>query len=98
MKHALTAFAELGEGLRESNRVLIASDFDGTLCPITVRPSNLSPSRRPMTEAMPAPTWTDGPSRPSAMPVANETEHRPNFPRTVRRLMRPSRRKSAALV
>jgi trehalose-phosphatase len=41
MKHALTAFAELGERLRESNRVLIASDFDGTLCPITVRPSTV---------------------------------------------------------
>ena len=47
---------------------------------------------------MPAPTCTDGPSRPSAMPLASETEHRPNFPSTVRKLMYPSRRNSAALV
>ena len=51
-----------------------------------------------MTEAIPAPTWTDGPSRPSAIPVARDTEQSPNFPKTVRRLIRPSRRNSAAFV
>ena len=30
----------------------------------------LNPKRRPSTEAMPAPICTEGPSRPSAMPLA----------------------------
>ena len=34
----------------------------------------LKPSLRPSTEAMPADTCTDGPSRPSAMPLASEME------------------------
>ena len=56
------------------------------------------PSRRPSTDAMPAPTCTDGPSRPSASPLASVTEHMLNFPRTVRRLMNPSRMNRAVLV
>ena len=32
------------------------------------------------------------------MPLASESEHRPNFPRTVRKLTYPSRKTSAALV
>ena len=56
------------------------------------------PRRRPRTDAIPAPTCTDGPSRPSAMPLASDAEQQPNFPSTVRKLMKPSRRNSAALV
>lgn len=41
MKHALVAFDEVVERLRGANRVLIASDFDGTLCPIAVRASQV---------------------------------------------------------
>ena len=33
---------------------------------------------------MPAPTCTDGPSRPSAMPLASDAEQHPNLPSTVR--------------
>ncbi len=58
----------------------------------------LSPSLRPSTDASPAPTCTDGPSRPNAIPLASETEQRPNFPATVRRLIYPSRMNSAVLV
>ncbi len=46
-----------------------------------------SPSLRPSTDAMPAPTCTDGPSRPSAMPLASVMEHMLNLPITVRRLI-----------
>ena len=35
----------------------------------------------------PAATCTDGPSRPSAMPLASDAAHMPNLPITVRRLM-----------
>jgi hypothetical protein len=56
------------------------------------------PSRRPSTDAIPAPTWTDGPSRPNAMPLASDAEQHPNFPTTVRGLMKPSRRNRATLV
>ena len=56
------------------------------------------PSQRPKTDAMPAPTCTDGPSRPSEMPLARETEESPNFPSTVRSRIKPSCRNSAALV
>jgi hypothetical protein len=58
----------------------------------------VSPSRRPSTEAIPAPTCTEGPSRPKAMPEARDTEQSPNFPSTVRMLMKPSRSNSAVLV
>jgi hypothetical protein len=34
-----------------------------------------------------APTCTEGPSRPSAMPLASVIEHMLNLPSTVRRLM-----------
>ena len=44
-----------------------------------------SPRRRPSTDAIPAPTCTDGPSRPSAMPLASDAEQQPNFPSTVRK-------------
>ncbi len=51
-----------------------------------------------MTDAMPDPMCTDGPSRPSAMPLASDVEHRKNLPRTVRSEMRPSLMKIAARV
>ncbi len=47
---------------------------------------------------MPAPTWTEGPSRPSGMPLASVAEVQKNLPRTVRRVILPSRAKRAALV
>jgi hypothetical protein len=46
-----------------------------------------SPSRRPSTDAMPALNCTDGPSRPSAMPLARVSEHMLNLPTTVRKEM-----------
>jgi hypothetical protein len=58
----------------------------------------LSPSLRPRTDAMPAETCTDGPSRPSAMPLASEIADMLNLPSTVRMEMKPSRTKSAVLV
>ena len=60
--------------------------------------SVLSPRRRAITEARPAPICTDGPSRPSAMPLASDAEQQKNLPTTVRNEMRPSRMNSAALV
>ena len=56
------------------------------------------PSKRPSTEPMPAPTCTDGPSRPSGMPLASVAEVQKNLPNTVRRVMRPSLANNAALV
>jgi len=41
MKHCLAAFSEIGEALQKANRILIASDFDGTLCPIAADPSKV---------------------------------------------------------
>ena len=58
----------------------------------------LSPRFRAITEASPAPTCTDGPSRPSAIPLASEAEQQKNFPSTVRNRIRPSLMKSANLV
>jgi hypothetical protein len=58
----------------------------------------LSPNLRPSTEAMPAETCTDGPSRPSAMPLASEIADMLNLPITVRMAMKPSRTNSAVLV
>ena len=52
--------------------------------------SLLSPSRRAITEARPAPICTEGPSRPSAMPLASDTEQQRNLPTTVRNEIRPS--------
>ena len=46
----------------------------------------------------PAPICTDGPSRPSAMPLASEAEQQKNLPTTVRSVMRPSLMNSANLV
>ncbi len=46
--------------------------------------SGRNPSARPRTEAIPAPTWTDGPSRPSGIPLARVAAVQPNLPRTVR--------------
>ena len=60
--------------------------------------SVLRPSARPSTEPMPAPTCTEGPSRPSGIPLASVAEVQKNLPSTVRSVMRPSRAKSAALV
>ena len=60
--------------------------------------SGVSPNRRPNTEAMPPPTWTAGPSRPSGIPLARVTEVQKNLPRTVPRVITPSRANSAALV
>jgi hypothetical protein len=58
----------------------------------------LRPTRRATTDAMPAPMCTDGPSRPSAMPLANDVAQQRNLPNTVRRVMRPSWTKIAARV
>ncbi len=58
----------------------------------------LSPRFRAITEASPAPTCTDGPSRPSAMPLASEAEQQKNFPSTVRNRIRPSLMKRANFV
>ena len=55
--------------------------------------SGLRRSFRAMIEARPAPIWTDGPSRPSAMPLASEIEQQRNLPITVRPLISPFRRK-----
>ena len=41
--------------------------------------SVLSPKRRPSTEAMPAPICTEGPSRPSAMPLASRSRTAQKF-------------------
>ena len=60
--------------------------------------SVLSPSKRPSTEPMPAPTCTEGPSRPSGIPQASVAEVQKNLPSTVRSVMRPSRANRAALV
>ena len=60
--------------------------------------SGRNPSQRPRTEAIPAPTWTDGPSRPSGIPLASVVAVQKNLPRTVRSEMNPSRAKRAALV
>ena len=60
--------------------------------------STLSPRRRASTEATPAPMCTDGPSRPSAMPLASDIEQQTNFPTTVRNVIKPSARKSANFV
>lgn len=60
--------------------------------------SGLSPNWRPMAEAIPAPIWTDGPSRPRAMPLASEIEEQMNLPMTVRSRITPECRKRAALV
>ena len=58
----------------------------------------LNPSHRPSEDAMPAPTCTDGPSRPNAIPLASEIDERPKRPSTVRNKMTPFWRKSAASV
>ena len=41
MKHGLAAFSEFREALQMADRILIATDFDGTLCPIAGDPSNV---------------------------------------------------------
>ena len=41
MKHCLAAFSEFGEALQMADRILIATDFDGTLCPIAADPSKV---------------------------------------------------------
>src|ERR1700730_7463962 len=45
--------------------------------------SGLSPSARPNTDDRPATTWTEGPSRPSGIPLASVTVVQKNFPKTV---------------
>ena len=55
----------------------------------------LRPKRRPITEAIPAPIWTEGPSRPSAIPLASEIAQHTNLPITVRREIYPFRMNSA---
>jgi trehalose 6-phosphate phosphatase len=42
MKHCLTALSDFAEALRNGGRVLIATDFDVTLCPIAADPSKAS--------------------------------------------------------
>ncbi len=51
-----------------------------------------------MTDAMPEPMCTDGPSRPSAIPLASEVAQHTNLPTTVCSVMRPSWMKIAARV
>src|SRR6266704_3758936 len=51
--------------------------------------SGRRPSFRPSTEAIPAPTWTAGPSRPSGIPHASVAEVQKNFPNTVPSEIRP---------
>ncbi len=58
----------------------------------------LNPRRRPITEAMPDPMCTDGPSRPRAMPLASDVAQQTNLPTTVRREIWPSWMKMAARV
>lgn len=41
MKHCLTALAEIDSALEGARRVLISSDFDGTLCPIAETPQEV---------------------------------------------------------
>lgn len=41
MKYALSAFAELDGWIARAQRILIAADFDGTLCPIADSPSQV---------------------------------------------------------
>src|SRR5205814_6362948 len=58
--------------------------------------SGPSPSFRPSTDAIPAPTWTDAPSRPSGIPLASVADVQKNFPRIVLTEIRPSRAYKAA--
>ena len=51
--------------------------------------SRFSPNARPITDAIPDPIMTDGPSRPSATPLAKEPAESQNFARTVRRVILP---------
>ena len=50
---------------------------------------SLNPKRRARKDETPAPICTDGPSRPSAIPLASEMEQQRNLPTTVRREMKP---------
>ena len=61
-------------------------------------PSGPSPNRRPSTEAIPAPICTDGPSRPSAIPLASDVAQHTNFPITVLSEIYPLLMNSANLV
>jgi len=60
--------------------------------------AGLRPKRLPITDAMPAPIWTEGPSRPSAIPLAREIEQQMNLPITVRKAIKPLRMKRANFV
>jgi trehalose 6-phosphate phosphatase len=42
MKYCLSALGEIDRTLQGARRILIASDFDGTLCPIAASPSEVS--------------------------------------------------------
>ena len=60
--------------------------------------AGLRPNRLVSTDAIPAPICTEGPSRPSAMPLASEIEQQTNLPSTVHSEMKPSLMNSANLV
>ncbi len=54
--------------------------------------SALRPSLRPRTDAIPAPTATDGPSGPSGMPEASVTDVQRNLPMILWSVIHPSRK------
>jgi hypothetical protein len=58
----------------------------------------LSPRLRAITDAIPAPICTEGPSRPNAIPLASDSEQQKNFPMTVRSEILPSLMNNANFV
>src|SRR5215475_4697660 len=60
--------------------------------------SGLNPSQRPNSDDNPAPTCTDGPSRPSGMPLASVADVQKNFPKTVPNEITPPRAYTAPLL
>src|ERR1700759_5019702 len=60
--------------------------------------SGLNPNVLPSSDETPAPTCTDGPSRPSGIPLASVTDVQKNFPNTVPSEITPPRAYNAAFV
>ncbi len=77
------------------NAAASAAALPATSCDFTS--DRLTPSLREITDAIPAPTCTDGPSRPSETPLASAVQQQMNFPITVRMVMLPSSTNSAYL-
>src|SRR5581483_1537481 len=75
-----------------------ASAADAPIGTRSLMRAGLNPNRRPRTDAIPAPTCTDGPSRPRAIPLASESDEHPNYPSTVRKRISPPWINSAVLV